>query len=247
MSHFSKLVESEEGSWEPVIYGQLVRSATWTCYWHPTMQGFIETSIYSQLMRSTEVSECRNKKQSRKESNDTLRGTTDGNNTPWPGMTATTCMSISQQEVLVRNTELASYHQPEDFGKGQMEWGAASACVLPVSQNPSYWNPSWLNDVCATKDSESEWLTRNSLKTHSIPVKPKTVSHAAEQFPWVPLPCCALPRCPFPTKSLALSAHVSPQTIHFWVLEKSPLSGSGRGPPFLQPQLKQTFSSKTEP
>ena len=30
---------------------------------------------------------------------------------------------------------------------------------------------------------------------------------------------------PFPIKSLALSAHVSPQTIHFRVLDKSPLSG----------------------
>ena len=35
---------------------------------------------------------------------------------------------------------------------------------------------------------------------------------------------------PFPIKSLALSAHVS-RTIHFWVLDKSPVSGPGRGPP----------------
>ena len=57
------------------------------------------------------------------------------------------------------------------------------------------------------------------------------MSHMAEQFSWVPLPYCSLPRCPFPTKSLALSAHVSPQTIHFQVLDNSPLSGPGRGPP----------------
>ena len=38
-------------------------------------------------------------------------------------------------------------------------------------------------------------------------------------------------RAPFPIKSLALSAHVSTQTIHFWVLEKSPLLGPGRDPP----------------
>ena len=41
----------------------------------------------------------------------------------------------------------------------------------------------------------------------------------------------SLPRRPFPIKSLALSAHVSPQTIHFRVLDKNPLSGLGRGPP----------------
>ena len=38
-------------------------------------------------------------------------------------------------------------------------------------------------------------------------------------------------RVPFPKKSLALSAHVSPWTIHFRVLDKSPVSGPERGPP----------------
>ena len=38
------------------------------------------------------------------------------------------------------------------------------------------------------------------------------------------------PRRPFPIKSLVL-AHVSPQTIHFQVLDKSPLAGPGSGPP----------------
>ena len=37
-------------------------------------------------------------------------------------------------------------------------------------------------------------------------------------------------RVPFPIKSLALSAHVSPRTIHFRVLDKSPVSGPGGGP-----------------
>ena len=39
------------------------------------------------------------------------------------------------------------------------------------------------------------------------------------------------PRCLFPIKSLALSAHVSPRTIHFRALDKSPVLGPGRGPP----------------
>ena len=38
--------------------------------------------------------------------------------------------------------------------------------------------------------------------------------------------------CPFPMKSLALPAHVSPRTLHFQVLDKSLLLGPGRGPPF---------------
>ena len=58
----------------------------------------------------------------------------------------------------------------------------------------------------------------------------ETVSHVAEQS-WVPLPYCSPPGCPFPIESLASSACVSLQTIHFWRLDKSPLSGPGRGPP----------------
>ena len=52
------------------------------------------------------------------------------------------------------------------------------------------------------------------------------------------------PGFPYPTalhlgalsqiKSLALSAHVSPRTIHFQVLDKRPVLGPGRGSPFLQ-------------
>ena len=53
----------------------------------------------------------------------------------------------------------------------------------------------------------------------------------AEQSSWVPLPYWSPPRCPFPIKSLALSAHVSSWTIHFQVLDKSPLLGPGRGTP----------------
>ena len=46
-----------------------------------------------------------------------------------------------------------------------------------------------------------------------------------------PLTCCSPPGCPFPIKSLALSAYGSPWSVHLWVLDKSPLSGPGRGPP----------------
>ena len=52
----------------------------------------------------------------------------------------------------------------------------------------------------------------------------------AKQFSQVSLPYCSLPQSPFPIKSLALSAHVSPQKIHFWVLDKSPIWALGRIP-----------------
>ena len=69
------------------------------------------------------------------------------------------------------------------------------------------------------KDPESKWLTRDNPETNPITIKPET-----EQLSWVPLPCCSPSRCLCP---IVLSAHVSPQTIHFWVLDNSPLSGPG--------------------
>ena len=99
-----------------------------------------------------------------------------------------------------------------------------------TSQNPSLWHPSWLNKACTTrKDSESEWLAKDNPETNPITMKPKT-SQVAELFSWVPLPYCSPPGCPFSIKSLALSAHVSPQTIYLWVIDKRPLSGPERGP-----------------
>ena len=102
-----------------------------------------------------------------------------------------------------------------------------------TSQNPPLWHPSWLSNACTTtqKDPESEGLAKDNLETNPITIKPETASHEAEQFSWVPLPYCSSPGGPFPIKSLALSAHVSPWTIHFHVFDKSPLLGPKRGPP----------------
>ena len=69
----------------------------------------------------------------------------------------------------------------------------------------------------------ARWLSRDNPETNPITIKPETAGHVAEQFFWVPLPCCSLPGCPFPIKSFAMSVHVSPWTIHLRVLDKSPL------------------------
>ena len=121
-------------------------------------------------------------------------------------------------------------NKPPPTGRVQETSKGDTTCPT-TSQNPC-WHPSWLSNVYATrKGSESEQLAKDNLEINPITIKPETVSHTAKQFPWVPLPYCSPPGLPFPIKSLALSAHVSPRTIHFWVLDKSPLLGPGRDPP----------------
>ena len=135
-----------------------------------------------------------------------------------------------QQEVLVRNMELICHHQPEEFWKGQK----VTPCIQP--------SPRILLVACILAEKcishqEGLWVRmigQRQLENNTITIKPKTARPMAEQFSWVPLPCCSLAGHTFPIKFLALSAHVSPWSIHFWVLEKSSLLGPWRGSPFLQ-------------
>ena len=130
--------------------------------------------------------------------------------------------------------EVTSYHQAEEFEKGQKKRVAASPYVLPTSHNPSYWNPPWLSNACTTrKDPESECLTRDNTETNATTIKREPASHVAEQCSWVPLPCCSPPRCPFPIKSLALSSHVSLDNS-FLSVRQEPTLGPWNGCPFLQ-------------
>ena len=87
----------------------------------------------------------------------------------------------------------------------------------------------FLSGIHLWKGSEWERLTTDNPDTDPITIKPEAVSHMAEQSSWVPLPS-ALHWRPIPIKALALSAHVSPLTVHFWV-DKSLLSGPGRSLP----------------
>ena len=79
--------------------------------------------------------------------------------------------------------------------------------------------------------TELEGLAKDHPETNPITIKPEIVSRVTEQSSWVPLPSCSPPGHPFPIKPLALSAPGSPRSIHFRVLDKSPVSGPGRGAP----------------
>ena len=98
-----------------------------------------------------------------------------------------------------------------------------------TSQNPSRWHPSWLNKRAPPGRtlSQKDWLkkTQTNPITMGLVTKPKTV---AEQFSWV-LPYCSPPTHSFPIKSLALSAHVSPQQRRQWQPTPAFLPGESQG------------------
>ena len=60
-----------------------------------------------------------------------------------------------------------------------------------------------------------------------------SLSLVGGQFSWVPLPCCSPPGCPFPVKSLALSARVSSDSS-FPSVRQEPSFRPWKGSAFLQ-------------
>ena len=105
-------------------------------------------------------------------------------------------------------------------------------------QNPP-WQPfGWTRRAPPGRTlSQNDWL----MTTNPITIKPVTASQVAELFSWVPFPSCSPPGCPFPVKSLALSARVSPRTTHFRVLETEPSFWPWKGFPFLQQGEQEGF------
>ena len=112
------------------------------------------------------------------------------------------------------NTELISHHPPE-----VRKTSKGDATCWTTSRNPPRWHPPWLSNACATrKDPESGCLAKDNPETNPITIKPESTSHVAEQSSWAPSPYCS----PLGAPS---------QWSLFPMLDKSPLSGPGRGPP----------------
>ena len=160
-----------------------------------------------------------------------VRGNTDWNCLPWPGKDSNNLHELSYDRDRTNKDWQATTNQ-KNTGKVKRR---KETLVYMSYQHPRILLAGlhlvWVIACTTRRYPESEWLARDNPETNPITIKPETASHTAEQFSWVPLPCCSPPGCSFPITSLALSARVSPWTIHFWVLDKSPLSGPGRGPP----------------
>ena len=156
----------------------------------------------------------------------TLSGeATDWNRPPRPGTVVTSCMSCFMTGVPDKECRT---NKPPPTGRVRERSKGDTACPS-TSQNPSCQHPSWLSDACATRrDSELEWLAKDHPETNPITIKPDC-EPGGRAVLLGSLTLLLSTRVPFPIKSLALSAHMSPWTIHFWVLDKNPVSGPGRG------------------
>ena len=168
----------------------------------------------------------------RKKKYGSVRGTTDWNRLCWAGTIINTCVSYlttGRPGKECRTNKLPPTGRIQERSEEERETPVHVSCQPPESFSLAFILAEWCNGH--QEGPRVQVIGQRQPKTNPITIKPETTSHMAEQSSWVPSPCYSLPWHPFPIKSLALSAHVSPQTVHFQVLDKSPLSSSGMGPP----------------
>ena len=109
-------------------------------------------------------------------SDEVVRGTTDWNLLPWSGLTHSGGIGPGKE------WETKKLPTTGRIGKGQKEGRDSSAYVLPTSQNPPHWNPSWLSDASTPrKDPELEWLDRDNPKTKTNTQKSVTFLYINDQ------------------------------------------------------------------
>ena len=144
---------------------------------------------------------------------------------PWPGTGVAVCVSYFKTRGPARGRELTSQYQPWEFRKGRKE----APCVQPpprmlLAGLHLGWATRWPPGRTLSRDEGSE-ITRKR-----IPSAPGLRAPWGGNSPGSS--CLALllsARPPSPVEPLALSACASPWTIRFWVLDRSSLSGPGRG------------------
>ena len=153
----------------------------------------------------------------------TVKWTTD--HPPLPGNREEKTLAgvIFQQEVMVRNKELTSYHQP-GFWRGQKEMGDSTPEDVATSQDPPRWNPSRLSDACAPrKNPNSEWLARDKPETNPMTLKPETKPHGRALLSLSLTLLPLLQECPAPPHPLpeALQASLLSPGETQWQASKS--------------------------
>ena len=158
--------------------------------------------------------------------------TADWNRPPWPGSTVTTWWwVILQQEVLVRNVELTSYHQGEEFGKGQKERRDSSPCVLPPPRILlAGIHLGWA--MCVPEGPWVRMIGQRQPEIKVMSINPGTTGTAV--LPGSLNLLLLFAQAPLPNKvSWSVSTCVSSDHLYLSVTQGSTL-GPWKGSPFLQ-------------
>ena len=121
-------------------------------------------------------------------------------------------------------------HKPEEFRKGQKE-GRNAMCPTNLPES-SLLASTLAGEACHQEGSWVRMIGRDNLETNPIAIKPETVSQMAEQFSWVPLPCCSPPRSSFSIVSCFVSTRVSSDSTFLSVWQEPSLRPP-KGSPFL--------------
>lgn len=122
----------------------------------------------------------------------------------------------------------AEYHQPgQEMSKGERRLQSLCPTNFPESSSLESILAEWWTRL--RKDPELKWLATYNPETNPITIKSNPVSHMAEQLSWTPLPSYSPTQAPLPNKVSCFVQHVRLlKTLHFPVVEKSPLLGPRR-------------------
>ena len=129
--------------------------------------------------------------------------------------------------------KLTRHQQTEGFGK------VKRTQEMPVHRS---YQPlrilmkSTLAEQCVTPGrtlSQNDWLEAN-LRTNFITIKPKAVSHMAEQVSWFPLPSCSPPGHSLPNKVSGFATMYVSLDNSFLSPRQEPSLRSWKGSSFLQ-------------
>ena len=151
---------------------------------------------------------------------------TNRNYPPWPGTIVPFAWDVSGQEVLVRNTELIIYYQPEAFRKDQKEMPR----VLPSPRILL----TGIHLDWATCRPPGRTLNQNDWPKTTQ--KPVPYHKTQDCKPWGRTVLGSFTlllsiRAPLASKISCFVSTCVSLVMHYWVLDKSPLSGPGRVPP----------------
>ena len=144
----------------------------------------------------------------------------------------TTCISCLTTRGPGKEHNAVAENWPAEFEKGP-KGGRRLRSTYPINLAETSVLKSILAERCAYHQ-DTPWVrpnmgqTRDNLETNPITVKPKTVSHMATQFFWVPLINFSSPQASVPNKVFCFVSMCGSLDNSFPSVRQEPLLGPGK-------------------